>query len=429
MVPGLLMMGAKDRLLPPSVPFRFFATAVIMHVAAWAALLAGAESLPGFQGGLGPGLAGLHLVTLGVLTMTAMGAAFQLLPVATRRQLGPVWACRLTWWLFAPGVAGLCTGMGMQVGWLMHAGGGLAVAGLALFAMLVARNLRQVSDLPGVTGHGWAALGSLAALAVLGLMLIADLGSGFLPQRGAVAAAHAVLAGYGFMGSLALGFSYVLMPMFALSQPVPDATGRLTARLTAAALAVAAGGAVMGWGMVAALGGVLGLIAIGVHLCALLAALETRMRKRLEPFFRLVRLGWIMLPVSVVAGLALAVGGAPELSAPLWGWLMVVGWLLSFVTGILQRIMPFLASMHSGAQGGKPVLMSKLVAERPLLAHAVLHAAALALGVVGLLAANVWLLRAAAACGLAGALAFAFSSALVLVRARAHDRAVSSPQP
>lgn len=428
MVPGMLMMGAKDRLLPPSVPFRFFATAVIMHVAGWVALLCGADAMPGFQGGLGPGLAGLHLMTLGVLAMTALGAAFQLLPVATRRQLGPVWACRLTWWLFAPGVAVLCAGMGVQLGWLMHVGGCLAVAGLALFAVLVARNLMQVSDLPGVTGHAWIALASLAGLAVLGLVLIADLDTGFLPRRGAIAAAHAVLAGYGFMGSLAMGFSYVLMPMFALSQGVPDATGRLTTRLTAAALAVAAGGAVLNQGVVAAVGGVLGLIAIGIHLRALLAALETRMRKRLEPFFRLVKLAWILLPVSVVAGLAVALGGMPELTAPLWGWLLVFGWLLSFVTGVLQRIIPFLTTMHSGAQGGKPVLMSKLVAERPLAAHAVLHAAALALGVAGLLAANAWLLRAAALAGLAGALCFAFFAALVLVRARAHERALSSPQ-
>lgn len=429
MFAGALMMGAKDRLLPPSIPFRFFATAVIMHCAGWVALLAGADGLAGFQGGLGPGLAGLHLMTLGVLAMTALGAAFQLLPVATRRQLGPVWACRLTWWLYTPGVVVLCLGMAWQLGWAMHAGGCLVVAGLALFAVLVARNLRQVSDLPAVTAHVWLALASLLGLAILGLVLVVDVDVGFLPRRGAIAAAHAVLAGYGFMGSLAMGFSYVLVPMFVLSQGVPDAVGRRTARLSAAALAVAAGGAALGVGVVAALGGVLGLIAVGLHLRGLLAALETRMRTRLEPFFRLVRLAWVLLPVSVVLALALALGGAPELTAPLWGWLLVFGWLLTFVTGILQRIMPFLASMHSGAHGGKPVLMSKLVAARPLAVHTILHVTALVLGGAGLLSGFVPLIRAAAAAGLAGSLAFALFAVLVLVRARAHQHALSSPQP
>ena len=423
MVPGMLMMGAKDRLLPPSVPFRFFASAVILHVAGWGAVLLGADTLPGFQGGLGPALAGLHLITLGVLGMTAMGAAFQMLPVATRRQLGPLWACRLTWWLYTPGVVVLSLGMGAEHVGAMHAGGWLTVAGLSLFGVLVGRNLLQVSDLPGVTRHAWIALASLLGLAVLGLLLVSDVGVGFLDRRGAVAAAHAVLAGYGFMGNLALGFSYVLVPMFVLSQGVPDAVGRQSATLSAVALVLAVAGLVLGQGMVAVAGGVVGLVAIGLHLRALLAVLESRMRKRLEPFFRLVRLAWILLPVSVVLGMAVAVGGAPELSAPLWGWLLVFGWLLTFVTGILQRIMPFLASMHSGGASGRPVLMSKLVAERPLAVHAVCHGAALALGVVGLMAGSVPVIRAAAALGLVGALAFALSAFLVLSRLIAQERA------
>ncbi|MCR6631073.1 MAG: hypothetical protein NVV74_14070 [Magnetospirillum sp.] len=428
MMPSALMMGAQDRLLPLSVPFRFFATAVILHVAGWAALLAGADTLPGFLGGLGFGLAGLHLITLGVLAMTAMGAAFQLLPVATRRPLGPPWACRLTWWLYTPGVVALAAGMAAELGWVMQAGGALVVGGLALFAVLVGRNLRQVGDLPGVTLHAWLALAALAALAALGLTLVVDVDGGFLPQRGPVAAAHAVLAGYGFMGSLAMGFSYVLVPMFVLSQGVPDPVGRRTALLSAVALALAAGGAAFGAGVVAALGGVVALVAIGQHLRALLAALKTRMRKRLEPFFRQVWLAWVLLPVSVVLGLALALGGAPELTAPLWGWVLVFGWLLTFVTGILQRIMPFLISMHSGAGGAKPLLMSKLVAERPLLVHAVLHALALALVAAGLLAGFVPLVQAGAGAGLAGSIAFASFALTVLARARAHFRATPQPQ-
>lgn len=426
MFPGAFMMGAQDRLLPPSVPFRFFASAIVLHVAGWGALLAGADTLDGFQGGLGPGLAGLHLITLGVLAMTAMGAAFQMLPVATRRPLGPVWACRLTWWLYAPGVVVLAAGMAWMWPWALHLGGGLTVAGLGVFAVLVARNLRRVGDLKAVTGHLWLALASLAGLAALGLALIVDLDFGFLDHRGGVGAAHAVLAGYGFMGSLAMGFSHVLIPMFVLGSSVPEADGRRTARLGAAALALTAGGALAGLPMVTTLGGVAGLIAAGLHLRALMAVLQTRMRKRLESFFRLVRLAWVMLPASMVAGLAAALGGAPEVTAPLWGWLLVFGWLLTFVTALLQRIMPFLASMHSGARGGKPVLLSKLVAERPLLIHAILHGLALALVAFGLLARSVPLLQAGAACGLAGSIALAAFAGLVMRRLQAHE-ATQSP--
>ena len=72
---GGVLAGAGSRLLPASVPFRFFGAAVAFHVVAWLAALAGADALPAFAGGLGWPLASLHAITLGVLAMTAIGAS------------------------------------------------------------------------------------------------------------------------------------------------------------------------------------------------------------------------------------------------------------------------------------------------------------------------------------------------------------------
>ena len=47
------LVTAKGRLLPASIPFRFFGAACVCQVLAWAAMLAGAEALPAFAGGLG----------------------------------------------------------------------------------------------------------------------------------------------------------------------------------------------------------------------------------------------------------------------------------------------------------------------------------------------------------------------------------------
>ncbi|MBI5164903.1 MAG: hypothetical protein HY985_13490 [Magnetospirillum sp.] len=419
---GSVMMGAQERLIPPSIPFRFFLAATLYHVAAWAMLLAGAEQLPGFTGGLGPLVAALHLLTLGVLAMTAMGAAYQLLPVATRRPLGPAWACRLSWWLYTPGVALLSAGLYGGSPAAMHGGGTLVVAGLAVFGVLVAGNLRRTTDLPAVVAHTRLALAALAGVAVLGLVLVIDVGTGLLPDRGAVAAAHAVLGGYGFMGSLGLGFSYVLVPMFVLSQGVPDAPGKRGVGLWALALLLGVGGAASGMRWAAAAGALVALVAVALHLRLLARVLKTRMKKRLEPFFRLVKGAWVLLPASLLAGVALAVGAPAEVAAPLWAVLLVPGWLLTFVTGVLQRIMPFLASMHSGGASGKPILLSRLIAPLPLTVHAVAHGTALALLTAGAILGNAVLVQAAAGIGLAGALAFVLFAALVLKRWRDHER-------
>ena len=91
MLAARLIGGASSRLLPPSVPLRFLALAVLSHVAFWAALFAASEQLAGFRGGFAPLLAAVHLLTIGVLLCAAIGAAVQILPVVTRQPLVAVW--------------------------------------------------------------------------------------------------------------------------------------------------------------------------------------------------------------------------------------------------------------------------------------------------------------------------------------------------
>ena len=88
-IAGGFLGGAQDRLLPASIPFRFFLSATGFHVLAWAALFLAAEDAAGFRGGTGPVLAAIHLLALGTLAMTAIGASLQLFPVVTRRCAEP----------------------------------------------------------------------------------------------------------------------------------------------------------------------------------------------------------------------------------------------------------------------------------------------------------------------------------------------------
>ncbi len=428
MFPGSFMMGAKDRLLPPSIPYRFFVAAAFFHLLAWVLLLVGSGGVLGFVGGQGITLAALHLITLGTLAMTAMGAAIQLLPVATRRPLGPVWAIKLMFVLYAPGVALFAAGLAHSFAWVQHAGATLCVAGLALFGGLVGTNLRKVGDLPGVTRHAWLAVASLIGLVILGLALVVDFTKGFLPDHTSIAAAHAVLAGYGFMGMLSAGFSYVLIPMFVLGSAVPDAVGKRTAQLAGLGLALGVGGVLVGIGTLSALGALLGLAATVVYLRGMLTSLKTRMKKRLEPFFRMVWVAWVLLPLSLVAALLPALGAPLDPWAELWAFLLVFGWLLSFVMAILQRIMPFLASMHSSALGGKPALLSHLSPKLPVDIHLGCHTAALALVSIALVGGWVWPLRLGLIAGLAGAVAFGVYTVEVLRRYRSHMAAAAANQ-
>lgn len=406
---------ARSRLLPMSVPFRYFGAAVAFHVLAWAALLAGALDLPAFPGGLGLPFSALHFATLGTLAMAAIGATLQLLPVATRQPVRSIGAAKLVWWLLTPGVLLFAGGAAAYAPRAMAPGATLVVAALALYGWLLARNLWSARGMPVVVAHGWAALASLAGLALTGLALVARYEHGLALDHSAFRGAHLVLAAYGFMGLLALGLSQFLLPMLAIARPPTARSAYLALGMALAAMALALAGYFGAGEPLLAAGALAGLAAAGIHIASLERSLRARLRPALGPAFALMRLSWALLLASLALALAMALGWAPPRAGVLFVLLLVPGWLLTFLLAVLQRIVPFLASVHAGA--GSP-LASALSPEGPLAVHRMLHVAALASLLLAVAVDGRWLAQAAAAVGLAGALAFAVFFLGVLSRLR-----------
>lgn len=406
---------ARSRLLPMSVPFRYFGAAVAFHVLAWAALLAGALDLPAFPGGLGLPFSALHFATLGTLAMAAIGATLQLLPVATRQPVRSIGAAKLVWWLLTPGVLLFAGGAAAYAPRAMAPGATLVVAALALYGWLLARNLWSARGMPVVVAHGWAALASLAGLALTGLALVARYEHGLALDHSAFRGAHLVLAAYGFMGLLALGLSQFLLPMLAIARPPTARSAYLALGMALAAMALALAGYFGAGEPLLAAGALAGLAAAGIHIASLERSLRARLRPALGPAFALMRLSWALLLASLALALAMALGWAPPRAGVLFVLLLVPGWLLTFLLAVLQRIVPFLASVHAGA--GSP-LASALSPEGPLAVHRMLHVAALASLLLAVAVDGKWLAQAAAAVGLAGALAFAVFFLGVLSRLR-----------
>jgi hypothetical protein len=410
--------GAKSRLLPASIPFRFFGAAVVFHLLAWLALLMGASATPNFSGGLGLPLAALHLVTLGVLGMTAIGASLQLLPVATRQAVGPLRWPRLIWWLYTPGVAAVATAMAWGRTALLAAGALVVSLALAGAGLLLARNLLGAKGMPVVVLHGWVALVSLIVLLASALALASSYLGHPLIARPSAMLLHVSFAGYGFMGMLVLGFSYILVPMFALADAPALRPAFVSAVLAIAALLLVSVAAFAPAAQALRIVAILaGGTALTIHIVLMSIALRRGMRRQLGLPFVLVRAGWACLATSLLAALGLTLNlPLPRLPA-LFG-VLLIGGLLTFLLGMLSRIVPFLAAMHTGT-GRRAPLPSALTAQRPLDIHFMCHLAALVLLLGAVLADSVWLVRAAALVGACGALAFAFFFVLVLRRMKA----------
>src|SRR5690606_21559966 len=122
---------------------------------------------------------------------------------------------------------------------LLGAGAIAVLAGLLGYGVLTARNLLGARGMAGIVAHGWIALASLAIVLVSALSLAFTYLGWPLLDRGTSLALHVAFAAYGFMGMLALGLAYILVPMFALS-PAPDETQvRISAGFAALALVLA----------------------------------------------------------------------------------------------------------------------------------------------------------------------------------------------
>jgi hypothetical protein len=407
-IAGGVLAGAGSRLLPASIPFRFFGAAVAFHVVAWLAALAGADTLPAFRGGLGWPLASLHAVTLGVLAMTAIGASLQLFPVATRRPIAHGRLAAAIFWAYVPGVTALVAGMGVGSTPLLAIGGTAVAVALVAFAVVLGRNLAGARGMPLVVAHGAVATAALAATLVTAGVAVASY-AGFAPvPRATVLSLHVVLAAYGFMGMLALGLSHVLVPMFALGEPVAAARGWLSFALAAVALVLAVASSLDGMprGLAVAAAGI-GTVAAILHVQSMRGVLARGLRRELGTGFRLVALAWGAMIASLALALAIALGWDEPRAVTLFGATLVAGWLLTFVLGILQRIVPFLAAMHAGRGRRRPPTPSSLTDQRSLTIHARLHVAALALLALAIALDHGGLALAAAAAGSVAAVAYA----------------------
>ncbi|MBT3885608.1 MAG: hypothetical protein HOF70_12545, partial [Rhodospirillaceae bacterium] len=250
-------------------------------------------------------------------------------------------------------------------------------------------------------------------LSAIAAVLILNLGHGVLPIYGAdhgqLAAAHAILGGFGFMGLFAMGFSYILVPMFALSPAPAEGRANLALGLVLAGIALALA-AMLSDGMETplALGAALfGLIGAGLHIGLMLGALKAGMKKRLGLSFILVRAAWALLLIAIILG-GLAGAGEDRWNMPtLFAFVLTFGWLLSFIGGILGRVLPFLTSMQAHNQGQRPPRLSDMGHQKiTLRLHAAGHVSGLVLVAAGIAVDQSLLVLAGGALGTIGALAF-----------------------
>ena len=258
-VPGDLTTSTRP---PTTVPLRHFLVALAFLVAGEALALLRAAGLTG----TGPGLDGIavaHLLLVGWVCLTILGAMTQFVPVWSGVEIHSERLATLQLVAVAVGVSGFAAGL-----WLGRVGdaalaAGVMVLGIAVFAYNISRTLWRARPFDTTEAHFALAVGFLALAAVLGGTLAADYRWGVLAGTGlsrpAVVDAHVTLAVLGAVVTTVIGALYQLGPMFTQTDALPVETRAArveTAAYPVGVLALAAGRLVE-QSTVAAVGGVL----------------------------------------------------------------------------------------------------------------------------------------------------------------------------
>jgi hypothetical protein len=341
----------RRALLPASgLPLLYFAFAHLCFALAFAALLVRPD-LPGAFFHHPRMIAVVHLITLGWISGSILGAFYIVGPLALRMPLRPGWRDRVAFGSFAAGVAGMVAHF-----WIGEYSGMAWSAVLVTVAVLHVA-VRAWSALPRaavpwpVKLHVALAFANMILAALFGMLTGLNRVYGWLPWSPmSTAFAHAHLAAVGWAVMMVVGLSYRLIPMI-----VPaEAPKGWSIALSAVLLEVGTIGLAValvsrpGWSPVAALVIIAGIASFVGHVRRIV-------KRRLPPPAALPRPDWatwqthmafVWLLVATFSGLSLTLPLSSRWLIAL-GWVYgtagLIGFLAQIVAGIQGRLLPLYA--------------------------------------------------------------------------------------
>ncbi len=387
-------MLAYDQAPAIAVPLRFLLAAPLLALPAAALLLYYGPALLATRWSAAA-LAATHLITLGFIAHSVVGALLQFLPVAAGADIRHLH--RAAPWLQALLTAGtllLAASFLLESAPLLEAAAAIVTLVLAAVVILAGMALVRCTARDVTTRTIILGLAGLAATIALGCLLAT------LPNWAAawgiveLTDLHAAWGLAGWVTVTVIGVALALVPMFQITPRYPPAVERWLPPLIVGTLVVLSVSVTTGLGMLAGLRESLyallasGLAAFGV----VTLRLHRASRRRADVSVWLWRGG--MASLVAVALLVFGAIPVPGLAQLPWfdlliGILMLAGFGMSVINGMMYKIVPFLVWLHlQQANSERHPLphMGQIIPQRAMRWQAAAHGVAVAL----LIAALAW---------------------------------------
>lgn len=312
---------------------RFFATALFYLLAASAlglALLLGVSY---------PYPAHTHLALLGWVSLTIMGAMYQIVPTLTGRELPSKTLAEGQFYLMNIGLLALFLAFLLGDWTLLPFAAGIVLLASLLFLYLVFGTIGSGERLTLSLKFFSAALLYYLAAVAFGLLITLGVWWGGRPIS-----IHAHLAGAGFISLTIVGAMYQMVPMLALKELRGEGLGRwVFYLLNAGVLGIMAGFWTGAYGYVA-LAGVVFAIGALIFAGSMLATIGPALRgwRGLDISVKYFVASILYLLAAVTLGLLMALGVVPLALKSAHAHVALLGWVSITIVGAMYHILPML---------------------------------------------------------------------------------------
>lgn len=287
-----------------------------------------------------------HLFVLGWMLMLAMGAMYQLVPVAF---LTKIWNETFGFVQFVVTTIGVTTFAVTLCVSPQNAliPGILTVVGILMFLFQMGMTLRKQAKPDVITLFVGTALICLLTTITLGILLVISLQTGlFGTVYHDMFLSHLLLGTTGWFTLLIFGFSYKMVPMFSLSHGYPTHYSRYVYGFYISGLISTIGAIIFNQSVLLTIGMLFMFLGFAFFAWNMSLIIKKRMKKKLDrPFiFSLITIAWGAI-IHLGAFLAVVFGVFDIAVGPLL-FLYLYTWIAFSIIGYLYKIVPFLWWTH-----------------------------------------------------------------------------------
>ena len=332
-------MGSETNIKLP-ISFIFFS--LIALVLSQLILLINGQMLTAGSFRIPPIWSSAHLLVLGWALMAAMGAMYQLVPVAF---LTKIWNEKFGFIQFAITASGILSFSGMLYWAPQNAliPGSLTLLGIMMFLFQMYMTLKKQAKPNILTAFVGTALVCLFITIILGITMIYSMKTGFgAAYYQSIFKSHLLMGVTGWFTLLIFGFSYKMVPMFSLSHGFPMIHARFVYGLYTGGLVTLLTSFFMDNHILLKMGFFLLLAGFSVFSYHISIIIKKRLKKKLDkPFtFALVAIG-IGNILHLAAFILLWTKAITTLAGPfIYCYLFL--WVVLSIIGYLYKIVPFL---------------------------------------------------------------------------------------